>query len=189
MASTTSVIDASAVVRGNVHGEGSLEIHGRVEGDVNVDGDIAIAESGVVRGNLTGAQLTISGTVQGDLRGSEALLIERGARVLGDLSAPRIGIAPGALVRGLVRTDGEPALGQAAPRRGSVAQPLRNAPAQVAARALPKLDVARAPLGPVPDRDEAPSEPPKREHRAEAPPPVVPALGKNARAKKKRREA
>ena len=37
-----SVIGGSAVIRGNVHGDTSLEILGRVEGDIAVSGDVSI---------------------------------------------------------------------------------------------------------------------------------------------------
>jgi cytoskeletal protein CcmA (bactofilin family) len=184
------------VVRGNVRGDGNLEILGRVEGDVTVDGDIVLGEEAQVRGNVTGAQLSVAGAVQGDLRGTESVLIERGGRVVGDLSAPRIGVAPGALVRGSVRTDGEPPLVQAQPQRRLGAQPLRStAPvAHTAAKPLAPLKAPEPPKAAVPspspaaqmEREEEP-EPPKRD-KAEAPPPVVPALGKHAKAKKKRRE-
>src|SRR5215207_7189914 len=115
--SSDSVIGAGSVVRGIVRGEGSLEIQGFVEGDVSVTGDVLVAESSAVRGNITGGKISVHGAVQGDVRGSEAVLIERGGKVAGDLSAPRIGIANGALVRGNVRTEGEPALTPAAPAR------------------------------------------------------------------------
>jgi cytoskeletal protein CcmA (bactofilin family) len=183
---TASVIGRETVVRGNVRGDGSLEIHGRVEGDVTVDGDVVVSEEGSVRGNVTGAQLSVAGAVQGDLHGSESVLVERGARVLGDLTGPRIGVAPGALVKGNVRTDGEPPLEQPQ-RRATVAQPPRAAVSKVAVLPI-KPPVAAAPpaASPAAIKQEE-QEPPKRE-KAEAPPPVVPALGKHAKAKKKRRD-
>src|SRR5262245_45149091 len=61
-----SVIGPGTVVRGNVRGEGSLEIQGRVEGDVTVSGDVVIGDAAVVRGNVTGGELSVAGTVQGD---------------------------------------------------------------------------------------------------------------------------
>src|SRR5688572_30071292 len=102
-----SVIGSSSVVRGNVRGQGNLEILGKVEGDVSVTGDIVLGESAGVRGNLNGASITVAGQVQGDIRGTEAVLVEGGAKVIGDLLAPRIGVAAGALVKGNVRTEGE----------------------------------------------------------------------------------
>jgi cytoskeletal protein CcmA (bactofilin family) len=104
-----SVIGAGTVISGHVRGQGSLEILGRVEGDVDVTGNVVIGAGGRVRGTVNGAELRISGQVQGDLRGAIAVLLEAGARVAGDISAPRVAIAPGALARGHVQTDGEPA--------------------------------------------------------------------------------
>jgi cytoskeletal protein CcmA (bactofilin family) len=179
-----SVIGRGTVVRGNVRGTGSLEILGRVEGDVSVSGELVVGEEGAVRGNVSGTHITCSGAVQGDVRGSEAVLLERGARVVGDLTAPRIGVATGALVKGLVRTDGEPAL--AARRTATaaarpIAFPARPAPpAKSEPRNEPREEVAES---------EPPAAPAKEKAAREAPPPpVVPALAKGAKAKKKKRE-
>src|SRR5688572_32617723 len=100
-----SLIGAGTTVRGNVRGEGSLEILGHVEGDVSVTGDVVLGEASSVRGNVSGARITVGGRVLGDLTGSEALLLEGTARVAGDLSAPSIGISSGALVRGNIRAE------------------------------------------------------------------------------------
>ena len=72
----TSVIGSTSVVRGNVRGQGNLEILGKIEGDVSVTGDIVLGESAGVRGNLNGASITVAGQVQGDIRGTEAVLVE-----------------------------------------------------------------------------------------------------------------
>ncbi len=106
---SASVIGRATVVRGNVSGTGALDVLGQVEGDVTVTGDVVVSEGAVIQGNVSGAQLSVTGTVAGNLSGSEAVLLETGARVVGDISAPRIGIAEGALVRGRVETAGSPA--------------------------------------------------------------------------------
>jgi len=191
-----SVIGRDTVVRGNVRGSGGLEILGRVEGDVNVEGDVLLGDSAAVRGNVTGTQLTISGAVMGDLRGSEAVLVESGARVVGDLLAPRIGIAEGALVRGNVRTEGEPALAPAQARRPAPAQ----RPASSFSAPRPVVPSIARPSEPrATDREprqaervEVKAQPvegqaAKSSPEHEAPPPIVPVLPKNARGKKKSR--
>ena len=45
---SASSISAGTTVRGNVRGDGDLEVHGRVEGSVAVTGDVLIAESALV---------------------------------------------------------------------------------------------------------------------------------------------
>jgi cytoskeletal protein CcmA (bactofilin family) len=174
-----SVIGRGTVVRGNVRGSGSLEILGRVDGDVNVGGDVVLGEEGAVKGNVSGASVTVAGAVQGDVRASDAVLLERGARVVGDLTAPRIGVSTGALVRGLVRTDGEAPL-TSARRPGG----LGRAPQAFTPRAQP------APKADATDGVEAGEAADKAEDRGarEAPPPpVVPALAKGQKAKKKKK--
>jgi cytoskeletal protein CcmA (bactofilin family) len=187
-----SIIGPATTVRGNVRGSGSLDVRGRVEGDIEVDGDVALGEEGVVSGNISGAQLTIAGSVQGDLRGSEAVLLERGARVIGDLVAPRIGIAEGALVRGGVRTEGE---ASPAPRRAAVVPARRSSDARPRGRtrAAEKNDTPdkAAAAAPAPGSNGSPQEQaPKAKPEVKGPPaPVVPSLGKGARGKKKSKRA
>lgn len=188
--SQASVIGPGTTVHGSLSGEGSLEILGRVEGSVSMTGEVSLSGSAQVLGDISATTISVQGTVQGDLRGSEAVLLERGARVVGDLSAPRIGVASGALLRGSVRTEGEPSLG-AAKRPATAAfkpaafvakpvakvepKPVPPAPARVELSAVAADD---EPAGTAPVR---PKEPERR-----PPPPVLPSLGKGVKATKKK---
>jgi len=195
-----SVIGASTVVSGHVRGQGSLEILGRVEGDVTLTGDVVVGASGRVRGNISASSLTVSGQVQGNLRGSEAVLLESSARVVGDIASPRIGIAPGALVRGHVQTDGELSLAQV-PANKRPGTPLRVAPVAQPAPPLPLP--LKAPAKAEPRRFDPPRPPvvaaaaanvaaeveaprPAKPEPRRPPPPVVPVISKGTKAKKKK---
>jgi len=176
-----SVIGQGTVVRGNVRGEGSLEIYGRVDGDVEVTGDVTLGDQASVRGDVTGARITIAGTVVGELRGSEAVILERSAQVTGDITAPRVGVEEGARARGALRTE-EPAsqsTGRGEQRRAAprpLEMPRRVAEPPVSARA------AEAPA----PRPAAAAPPPVSQKRP-PPAPVVPAFrGLQARKKKVR---
>jgi cytoskeletal protein CcmA (bactofilin family) len=180
--SQSSVIGAGTVVRGNLEGEGSLEVYGRVNGDVSMTGEVLVGEGGAVLGAITASKISVSGAVQGDLRGTEAVLLERGAKVVGDLSAPRVGIANGALVRGAVRTEGEPA---PAPNKRATGPGLK--PATFAAKPVAKTEPKPAVLqrtGPV--EVAAPQRPKEKAPERRPPPPVLPSLGKGAKGKKKK---
>jgi cytoskeletal protein CcmA (bactofilin family) len=198
-----SVIGRGTVVRGNVRGDGSIEIYGRVEGEVAVSGNVTLSEHGSVHGNVAGARLTIGGAVVGDLVGSDAVLLGAGAQVAGDLSAPSIGIEDGARVRGAVRTEKEPSAA-ATSAASRAREPSRVTRAETPARAVAEPARAAAKRSAEPKRAEpkrsAVSKPePKRaapEARRAAPPPapstakrpppppVVPAL-RRAKGKKK----
>lgn len=105
-ASTTSSsgsrLGASVVVRGMIRASGDLEIHGRVEGSIQVEGNLDIDDGARIKSALSGGRVTIRGAVLGDVSGSDSVVLEAGARVVGDLSAPSIGIRPGGLLRGHV---------------------------------------------------------------------------------------
>ncbi|HVU04132.1 MAG TPA: polymer-forming cytoskeletal protein [Polyangiaceae bacterium] len=160
-----SVIGQSTVVRGNVRGEGSLEIFGRVDGDVSVTGDVTLGENASVRGDVNGARLTIGGTVTGDLRGTEAVVLERTAQVTGDIIAPRLGIEEGALVRGGIRMDAPTGSGRAQSDR----------------RPAPRAEAPRPAARPAAPPPSAPAQ------KKQPPAPVVPAFrGLTAKKKKVR---
>jgi len=185
-----SVIAGSAVIRGNVRGDTSLEILGRVEGDVGVTGDLALGPDAVVVGTISGARVIIGGSVEGDVTATEAVLISDTGRVVGDLSAPRIGVSEGAHVQGSVRTtngaSSTPSVSRAAPRRvpaPTAERVERPAPRAVVAAPAPAPVAVAAPSA-------APSSPPPAASAASAakkapPPPVIPAPRPGVRARKK----
>jgi cytoskeletal protein CcmA (bactofilin family) len=182
-ASHVSVVSRAARVRGRVTGDGDLEIRGYVEGDIAVGGELTVEAEGLVAaaGPLHARRIVVRGAVKGDLAAEESIVVEAGGRVVGDLKAPRITLAEGALVRGFVQTGDEGA--SAAPKsRASAARPVstvasRAAPAARAVatpraqtRAVPKVEVA-----PPPPVEASPA---SRAPLRRPPPPVVPALKK-----------
>lgn len=104
--SQVSTIGVGTTVRGSIRGEGDLEIHGRVEGAVAVTGEVIIFETALLKSDVRARRITVRGAVAGDISADESIVLEAGARVLGDLGAPQIGIRPGGMVRGNVSTGG-----------------------------------------------------------------------------------
>jgi len=196
MAANVTVIGKATRVRGRVTGAVDLEVQGFVEGEIAVGGDVTIDTHGIVGASIRGRRLVVRGAVKGDLVGDDSILLESGARVVGDVRAPRIAIAPGALVRGFVQTGDADAAGARAARVQTAARP---APAAPAVRPAP---VAVAPKAAAPSPAKVvvrpQPEPPARAAAASPqanpgprrpPPPVVPALrsAKGQIAKKKER--
>jgi cytoskeletal protein CcmA (bactofilin family) len=176
-----SVIGSSSVIRGNVRGESSLEILGRVEGDVGVTGDLSLGPDAVVVGTVSGARILIGGSVEGDVTATEAVVIAETGRVVGDLSAPRIGMSEGALVRGSVRTEG--AAAGTAPSRSSSARPAESRPAAPVERPAPRPIAVAAPVAnSSPVAASAAGRPPAKKA---PPPPVIQAPRAGVRARKR----
>jgi cytoskeletal protein CcmA (bactofilin family) len=145
---SVSTIGRGTVVRGSVRGEGDLEILGRVEGSVAVDGDLSIGEGALIKSDVSGRRVTVSGAVAGNVTASEAIVLEAGARVVGDLGAPQIGIRPGALVRGMVSTHGAGHEGALAAAPAVARTPVRAATRAPVTAAVPSP--RPAPVRPAP---------------------------------------
>ncbi len=104
-------------------------------------GDVTVDVHGMVGADIRGRRLVVRGAVKGDLLGEQAILLEEGARVVGDVRAPRVAIAPGALVRGYVET-GE---GNGEPVRASRSAGATR-PAPIAAKPAPAAAPAKLPV-------------------------------------------
>jgi cytoskeletal protein CcmA (bactofilin family) len=103
-----TIIGKEARVRGRITGAAALEIHGFVEGEVTLDGDLTVGETGLVASDVSGRRVVVRGAVKGDVTGGESVHLEEGAKVVGDVKAPRVAIAAGALCRGHVQTGSSP---------------------------------------------------------------------------------
>jgi cytoskeletal protein CcmA (bactofilin family) len=178
MAASVTVIGRTTRVRGRVAGDGDLQIEGVVLGEVTTSGNVTIDAHGIVGANVRGRRLVVRGAVQGDLFADEAVVLEEGARVVGDVRAPRIAIAEGALMRGEVQTSDEAPAAHVPSRAQAATRP---APAAVRAAPPPPPKAVAVPA-PVP-RPAPPVKPAVVEAAAppaprRAPPPIVPVLKK-----------
>lgn len=99
-----TVIGTGGVVRGHVRGEGDVEIEGRVEGDVDVVGSVTIQPGALIRATVRAGRVVVRGAVVGNVHGEQSVALEEGARVVGDIFAPSIGVGRGALLRGKLDT-------------------------------------------------------------------------------------
>jgi cytoskeletal protein CcmA (bactofilin family) len=194
----SSSISSKTVIRGRIVAEGPLEIHGHVEGHIEAQSDVTIGDGALIKSDVQGQRVVVSGAVAGNVRGAELVLLESGARVVGDLSAPSVGIRPGALVRGHVAA-GEEGGARPARARTEARKPEIRKPAAPSSRGSVKQTPpsARGSVKPTPPsaRGSVKQTPPpaKASTRGKkAPPaPVIPRASGQAKktAAKKRAEA
>lgn len=97
------MLGAGVVIIGNLSGQGALEVQGRVQGNLRLDGPLTIGRGGTVVGNITAHSVSVAGSVHGDIEAKDGIEIQGPGSVEGNLRAPRIGIELGAEVRGLVQ--------------------------------------------------------------------------------------
>ncbi|RMH00293.1 MAG: polymer-forming cytoskeletal protein [Deltaproteobacteria bacterium] len=98
----TCIIGRNIAVRGTISGEEDLIVEGRVEGSVSLAGHLTVAAEGVVQADLDVESVVVMGEVVGDITASTSVTIEPGARVTGNIRAPRVIIRDGAFFDGSV---------------------------------------------------------------------------------------
>lgn len=79
-----TVIEAHTEVRGSITSRGTLEIHGRVFGDIQHEGSVLVAGGASCTSNIKATHLEIAGTVQGNVEVEGKLEIRDGGRLNGD---------------------------------------------------------------------------------------------------------
>jgi cytoskeletal protein CcmA (bactofilin family) len=98
-------ISGAITVKGNVTSAGDLVIDGKVEGAIEIgDHNLTIGESASVVADLVAKDVTIAGTVKGNVLGSGKVELKKNSEVAGDITAPRFVMEEGAVLIGKVDT-------------------------------------------------------------------------------------
>ena len=98
--SIDSLVGENIKIIGKIEGKGSLRIDGIVEGDIIYDGNIVIGESGKVIGNIKAVDISLGGTVNGNISSTSRVEILNTGSLIGDLEVPTIVIHENARFEG-----------------------------------------------------------------------------------------
>ena len=176
---SATVIGQSVQIRGTLSGDEHLHVLGRVDGRVELQRALVVAESGIVKAEVSVKNAIISGVVVGNVHASDSVEITKEGRMVGDIFAPRVIIVDGASFRGNVDMGdiaNMPARkpGTERPRPAPVARPT-----PVAVKG--KTTIARPPEKPALAPVKAPERPAAKEEPKPAPkstPPLEPPAAK-----------
>jgi cytoskeletal protein CcmA (bactofilin family) len=100
--SEETVVGPAIAIRGRIEGEEDLVVEGRIEGAITLAGHLTVAENGIIEANLDVDSVEVRGEVIGDISAARSITIQQGARVRGNVRAPRVIINDGARFRGSV---------------------------------------------------------------------------------------
>ncbi len=98
--STSCVIGPKTTAKGDLVGDEDLLVEGTVEGQIRITRDLRVGPSGVVRATVHAAAVVVSGELVGDCTASIRVEIQATGRLMGNIRAPKIVIAEGAVFRG-----------------------------------------------------------------------------------------
>ncbi len=174
----STIIGPEIRVLGRVTGEEDLHVQGRIDGAIVLTETLFVAPGGVVSAEVDALNVVVSGVIVGNVTARDCVTLHAGAKLVGDITAPRLVIADGAAFKGNVHMGGEPdnavaARSAARARPAPAAAPRRQLAPERAPAPPRRATPARAePARPEPARAEparpAPARAAPRTPRAEA---------------------
>jgi len=96
----TCVIAPKTVVKGEITGDEDIVVEGNVEGQIRISKDLRVGANGVVKATVEAQSIIVSGELIGDCQAAIRVEIQSTGRLTGNIRAPKIVIAEGAMFRG-----------------------------------------------------------------------------------------
>ena len=98
--STSCVVGANITVKGEITGDEDLLVEGTVEGQIRVSRELRVGPRGKVKANVFAQSVVVSGELVGDCEATSRVEIQATGRLMGNIRAPKVVIAEGAVFRG-----------------------------------------------------------------------------------------
>jgi cytoskeletal protein CcmA (bactofilin family) len=95
-----TIIGPHTRIAGEMRGDEDVIVQGRVEGRVVLNSIFTIEESAIVQADVEARVVLVSGILVGNVSASEHIRLAEKARVVGNLTAPRVVMEDGATYRG-----------------------------------------------------------------------------------------
>ncbi|KUO58754.1 MAG: cell shape determination protein CcmA [Gracilibacter sp. BRH_c7a] len=83
-------------IKGSIEGQGNARIDGKVEGTINIAGDLVIGQNAVLQANIEAKTISIAGEIRGNVKAKELLELASSARLYGDINTKQLKIDQGA---------------------------------------------------------------------------------------------
>jgi len=104
-----ALIGPSIEIKGNLSGGEDLFVEGRVEGKIDLaQHSVTIGTSGRIKADIHGRSIVVMGEVEGNLDGSEQIVLRQSSKVRGNLVAPRVSLEEGADFKGSIDMTSKP---------------------------------------------------------------------------------
>ncbi len=97
-----SVIGEGSMFEGKFYIQGSLQIDGRFEGEIKTQDQLVVGETGKVKTDISAKKVVVGGTIIGNIEAEEDVTLLSTGRVFGNITAPRVNIEEGVVIKGEV---------------------------------------------------------------------------------------
>jgi len=133
-AANRNILSTDVEIKGTVKFTNDLVVDGKIEGEINSDGNLTVGENARIKAEIKTASVIVYGKVHGNLTATDRVELKASAEVVGDIKAKTLSIEAGAIFVGK-STVGTPV--QAPTQATAAAQPAPK-PATTTAPETPK---------------------------------------------------
>jgi cytoskeletal protein CcmA (bactofilin family) len=103
---SVSSLGASIEIKGKVTGEEDLQIDGKVEGSVVLNGQrLTVGRTGQLNSEVWARDLIVYGKLTGNIHASDRVEIKKDGSVTGDITTARISVEDGAYFKGRIEIE------------------------------------------------------------------------------------
>jgi len=121
-ARNTACLGTSIQINGKISGEEDLQIDGKVEGPVSLQGQrLTVGRTGQLNSEIVAREVIVYGKVSGNLRARDRVEIKKDGSVVGDITTARISIEDGAYFKGRIEIERSKLHADEAPETNAVA--------------------------------------------------------------------
>lgn len=89
-----TLIAKDCAVSGKIKVEHDIQVDGKVDGQLNVEGTLVVSESGYVKGEVIAKELIVNGTIEGTCHAESTQILSKG-QVKGKIFSQNLSIEPG----------------------------------------------------------------------------------------------
>jgi len=99
-------LGASLEIKGKISGEEDLQIDGKVEGSVALNGQrLTVGRSGQINSEVWAREVVVYGQLTGNVHASDRVEIKKDGSLTGDIMTARISIEDGAYFKGRIEIE------------------------------------------------------------------------------------
>ena len=108
----SSIVGPSILIQGDMTGDEDLVVQGRIEGSITLKKNLlTVGKDGRVNATVSAGTIRVDGTVEGELRGKEQIIVSGTGSVHGNIVAPRVTLEDGCRFKGAIDMEGSDAGG------------------------------------------------------------------------------
>lgn len=90
-----NILTSEVEIKGNLKFTGELLFEGKLDGEIQTDGVLALGDSAIITGNISAQSVVVRGKVTGNISAKEKIEIKAKAEIFGDIRATKLIVEEG----------------------------------------------------------------------------------------------